>query len=58
MQNRIRDLFGPRSFLALDPGWKNSNPGSGMNILDPQHCQRVPYILVKNIRNRPKNLTR
>ncbi len=21
-----------------DPGWKNSDPGSGINIPDPQHC--------------------
>jgi hypothetical protein len=21
-----------------DPGWKYSNPGSGINIPDPQHC--------------------
>jgi hypothetical protein len=27
----IRDLF------DLDPGWKNSGPGSGLNIPDPQH---------------------
>jgi hypothetical protein len=25
-------------FLNLDPGWKNSDPGSGINIPDPQHC--------------------
>jgi hypothetical protein len=24
-------------FLALDPRWKNSDPGSGINIPDPQH---------------------
>jgi hypothetical protein len=22
----------------LDPGWKNSDPGSEINIPDPQHC--------------------
>jgi hypothetical protein len=22
----------------LDPGWRNSDPGSGINIPDPQHC--------------------
>jgi hypothetical protein len=21
-----------------DPGWKNSDPGSGIKIQDPQHC--------------------
>jgi hypothetical protein len=24
-------------FFTLDPGWKNSDPGSGINIPDPQH---------------------
>jgi hypothetical protein len=24
-------------FLTLDPGWKNSDPGSGINITDSQH---------------------
>ncbi len=30
-------------FLILDPGsgmGKNQDPGSGINILDPQHCAR------------------
>jgi hypothetical protein len=27
----------PGIFLTLDPGWKNSDPGSGINIPDPQH---------------------
>ncbi len=22
----------------MDPGWKSSDPGSGINIPDPQHC--------------------
>jgi hypothetical protein len=36
---RIRDADpGPGIFLTLDPGWKNSDPGSGINIPDPQHC--------------------
>ncbi len=32
----------PRSgiFLTLDPGWKNSDPGSDINIPDPQHCPK------------------
>jgi hypothetical protein len=25
-------------FLTMDPGWKNSDPESGKNIPDPQHC--------------------
>ncbi len=24
-------------FLTLEPGWKNSDPGSGINTPDPQH---------------------
>jgi hypothetical protein len=32
---RIRD---PDHFLTLDPGWeKNSDPGSAINVPDPQH---------------------
>jgi hypothetical protein len=30
-------------FLTVDPGWKNSDPGSGKNILDPQHWSNVLY---------------
>jgi hypothetical protein len=26
-----------RIFLARDPGWKTSDPGSGKNIPDPRH---------------------
>ncbi len=29
----------PRVVLTLDPGWKNSNQGSGINIPYPQHCK-------------------
>jgi hypothetical protein len=40
---KILKFFGadsdPGIFLTLDPGWKNSDPGSGINIPDPQHCQ-------------------
>jgi hypothetical protein len=25
-------------FFDADPGWKNSDPGPGINIPDPQHC--------------------
>jgi hypothetical protein len=28
--------------MTLDPGWKNSDPGTGINIPDPQHCFFVP----------------
>jgi hypothetical protein len=28
---------GSKIFLTLDPGWKNSDLGSGINIPDPQH---------------------
>ncbi len=31
-------------FLTLDPGWKDSDPGSGINIPDPQHC----YYAIQN----------
>jgi hypothetical protein len=41
---KLKTFFGLRTlksgseiFLTLDPGWKNSNPGSGVNIPDPQH---------------------
>jgi hypothetical protein len=27
-----------RIFLTRDPGRKNSGPGSGINVPDPQHC--------------------
>ncbi len=52
MQNRIRNLSDPGS------GMEKFESGIRCNIPDPQHCQRVPYIFVKNIRNRPKNFTR
>jgi hypothetical protein len=32
----------PGSFLTLDPGWKNLDPGSGINISDPQHWLLAP----------------
>jgi hypothetical protein len=28
-------------FWTLDPGWKNPDTGSGINIPDPQHCTCV-----------------
>ncbi len=28
-------------FLTLDLGWKNLDPGSGINIPGPQHCLQV-----------------
>jgi hypothetical protein len=35
-------IFGLKilKFFDADPGWKNSDPGSGINIPDPQHCQQ------------------
>ncbi len=37
----IRNLFDP----GLDPGWKNSDPGSGINIPDPQHFSTPAFIV-------------
>jgi hypothetical protein len=34
---------GSEIFETLDPGWKNSNPGSGINIPDPTHWFFVVY---------------
>jgi hypothetical protein len=31
-------------FLTLDPGWKISDPGFGINILDPQHFFRQTFL--------------
>jgi hypothetical protein len=33
-------------FLTVDPGWKNSDPGFGINIPDPQHCLNYIFALV------------
>jgi hypothetical protein len=35
-----KQFFGLKilKFLDADPGWKNLDPGSGINIPDPQHC--------------------
>jgi hypothetical protein len=53
----------PESFLTLDPGWKNSDPGSGINIPDPgsginipdpQH--RIPDLDSKEIFKDPEHL--
>jgi hypothetical protein len=30
----------PGLFLTLNPGWENLDPGAGINIPDPQHCQK------------------
>jgi hypothetical protein len=35
MRIRIRDLGSPRPWIR-DPGRKNSDPASGINISDPQ----------------------
>jgi hypothetical protein len=36
-----KQVFGLKLFKFFDaytdPGWKNSDPGSGIKILDPQH---------------------
>jgi hypothetical protein len=37
---RIRNLCDPGSGIG-DPGWKNLDPGSGINIPDPQHCSHL-----------------
>jgi len=29
---------GMKKILSRDPGWKNSDPVSGINIPDSQHC--------------------
>jgi len=50
---------GPVTLFTMDPGWKNSIPGSGMNIPDPLHwlfetrddfldLVRYPYLLAIN----------
>jgi hypothetical protein len=46
----------PRIFCLLirDPGWKNSDPGSGINIPDPQHFYFVLSAIYTN--SKPKNL--
>jgi hypothetical protein len=37
---RIRDIgSGMEKIQIWDPGWKKSDPGSGINIPDPQHCK-------------------
>ncbi len=35
----LETIFGLKilKFFDADPGWKNSTPGSGINIPDPQH---------------------
>ncbi len=45
---RIRDLV----LFTLDPGWENSNPRSGINFPDPQHCpeqKRFVDIRIQNV---------
>jgi hypothetical protein len=36
-----------RNLLTLDPGWKTSDPGYGINILESQHGIRQPKINVR-----------
>ncbi len=48
-------------FFDADPGWKEfgsgirygktSDPGSGINIPDPQHCKRLLSIYLRNLRS-------
>jgi hypothetical protein len=45
---RVRNLFDPGPWIR-DSGWKNSDPGPGINILDPQHCKKA-WILICNAR--------
>jgi hypothetical protein len=35
---------GTEIFLTLDPGWKNLDLGSGINISDPQYRKKKKYI--------------
>jgi hypothetical protein len=42
MRIRIRDQFDPLS------GLKNSDPGSGINIPDPQHCVKYGTVHEKS----------
>jgi hypothetical protein len=43
MRIRIQELF------DRDPEGKNSDPGSGINILDPQHCtENIQYVYIQN----------
>jgi hypothetical protein len=35
-------------FLTLDPGWKNSGLGSGINNPDPQHWHSDFHFLLKD----------
>ncbi len=45
MRIRIQDLF------DRDPEGKNSDPGSGINILDPPHCtENIRYSIVQPFR--------
>ncbi len=53
MRIRIRGFINPGSGVlsTLDPGWKKSDPGSGINIPDPQHWFRpLPNRVLKKVR--------
>jgi hypothetical protein len=43
---------GMETIRILDPEWKKSDPGSGINIRDPQHWSHFQYIFVKKLLNR------
>jgi hypothetical protein len=48
---RIQDPgSGMETVLIRDPGWKKVDPGSGINIPDPQHClMEAIYSLIANL---------
>ncbi len=56
---RIQDPgpFYPGSGIREDPGWNNSDLGSGINILDPQHG-KYRVVFLKKLRRRPKDKER
>jgi hypothetical protein len=45
-------------FLTRNPVWKNSEPGFGINIPDPQHCKTLARTcLGETIRTLRKNVS-
>ncbi len=43
----------PGIFLTLDPGWKNLDPRSGINIPDPQHWFVYTVFVIQPLSGRP-----
>ncbi len=41
--------FGMEIIRIQDPRWKNSDPGTGINIPDPQHCLECEKILCRDM---------